>query len=440
MKNNKKFIASGMAVALISSGAATASADEGEDVSALEVPALKESYSDSFPMGAAVEPEHLEGTQGEILEKHYNSLVAENVMKPISLQPEEGEFDWEEADKIVEFANENDMELRFHTLLWHEQVPDWFFLDEDGNEMVDETDPEQQEANKELLLQRIDTHIEAVMTRYKDDIDAWDVVNEVIDPEAENDEGLRESPWYQITGKEFIKTAFESARKYGGEDAQLYINDYNTNESPKKEYLYDLVTELQDEGVPIDGVGHQTHINVSWPETESIEDSIELFTGLGLDNQITELDMSVYPYPPSGEYKSYEEIPDEVLDQQAERYQDLFQSFTDLDDQISNVTFWGIADNHTWLDDQFEDQETPGKDAPFVFDVDYDVKPAYWALDETPSSPADLEDGAEAAESEDMEGGELPETSTNQLSYVIAGGLLTVFSLAGLLYRRKKIA
>ncbi|QDP41415.1 endo-1,4-beta-xylanase [Radiobacillus deserti] len=376
----KKTLVAGIALSLLMPfGMNQVSAHE-RPISALKVPSIHHFYEDSFPVGVAVEPEQLEGIEGRIVDKHYNSIVAENVMKPISLQPEEGKFNWGPADKIVEFAEKNHMDLRFHTLVWHNQVPDWFFKDKDGNEMVDETDPKQREKNKKLLLKRLETHIKKVVKRYRDEVDAWDVVNEVIDPYASNDRGLRESKWYQITGTDYIKVAFETTRKYAGEDAKLYINDYNTNESPKREYLYDLVKEMLDQGVPIDGVGHQTHINVAWPSVESIRESIELFSSLGLDNQITELDMSVYPYPPSGEYKSYEEIPQEILDLQGQRYQEIFDLFEEMDDQISNVTLWGVADDKTWLDDRFNDQEVPGKDAPMPFDPNYNVKPAYWGI------------------------------------------------------------
>ena len=166
---------------------------ENESESGLDVKSIEERYEDSFNIGAAVEPYQLDGEQGEMLKHHYNSITAENVMKPESLQPEEGNFNWEEADKIVDFANENDISLRFHTLVWHNQVPEWFFEDEDGNSMVEETDDEQQKENKDLLLERLETHIETVMERYKDDVDAWDVVNEAVD-----DDGLRESEWYEI--------------------------------------------------------------------------------------------------------------------------------------------------------------------------------------------------------------------------------------------------
>ncbi|MUK87792.1 1,4-beta-xylanase [Ornithinibacillus sp. L9] len=379
----RKPIIVGMALALmIPSGVGIALADEErESISALEAPSLEARYEESFNIGAAVEPYQLDGIQGEVLKRHYSSIVAENVMKPINIQPEEGTFNFEEADKIVQFAKENDMELRFHTLIWHSQVPEWFFLDKNGNQMVEETDPKQREKNKKLLLKRLEKHIKTVVKRYKDDINSWDVVNEVIDEYAPNDRGLRESPWYQIAGDDYIKVAFETARKYAGEDAKLYINDYNTEVEPKRTYLYNLVTDLLEQGVPIDGVGHQSHIQIGWPSLQETEESINMFAELGLDNQITELDVSLYGWPPTPAYDTYEDIPAFEFERQADRYDQLFELYERLDDKISNVTFWGIADNHTWLDDRAEDYNNGvGKDAPFVFDIDYNVKPAYWEI------------------------------------------------------------
>jgi endo-1,4-beta-xylanase len=353
-----------------------------EPVSALDVEVeLYERYADSFDIGAAVEPYMFEGKDADVLKRHFNSIVAENVMKPINIQPEEGKFTFEEADKIVKFAKENDMELRFHTLIWHSQVPEWFFLDKEGNKMVDETDLKQREKNKKLLLKRLETHVKTVVKRYKNDVSSWDVVNEVIDEYAPNDKGLRESPWYQITGTDYIKVAFETANRFAAKDAKLYINDYNTEVEPKRTHLYNLVKELVEAGVPIDGVGHQAHIQIGWPSLQEIEDSINLFAGLGLDNQITELDVSLYGWPPRPAYPTYDEIPESEFERQAVRYDQIFELYERLGDKISSVTFWGVADNHTWLNDRAEQyNDGVGVDAPFVFDKEYNVKPAYWAI------------------------------------------------------------
>ncbi|MFP5114019.1 endo-1,4-beta-xylanase [Bacillaceae bacterium C204] len=385
LKVLRKPLISGLALALLLPAGMNTSAAETtkneQSPSALTVPSIAERYKKSFTIGAAVEPYQLQGTDAQVLKRHYNSIVAENIMKPINIQPEEGKFNFEEADKIVKFAKENGMDIRFHNLVWHSQVPEWFFLDENGKPMVDETDANQRAKNKKLLLKRLETHIKTIVKRYKDDVKSWDVVNEVIDDSPQNERGLRESAWYKITGDEYIKVAFETAKRYAAKDAKLYINDYNTEVTPKRTYLYNLVKDMLAQGVPIDGVGHQSHIQIGWPSLQDTEDSINMFADLGLDNQITELDLSLYGWPPRPAFPTYADITADRLQAQAAKYDALFQLYEKLGDKISNVTFWGIADNHTWLDDRAKQyNDGVGKDAPFVFDPEYNVKPAYWAI------------------------------------------------------------
>jgi len=336
------------------------------------IPSLKEVFAGYFTIGAAVEPHvHLSGRNREMLLRHYNVIVAENAMKPVSIQPREGRFNWASADRIRDFARDNNMRLRFHALVWHNQVPDWFFIDREGNRMVNETDPVKREANKTLLLRRLETHIKAVVERYKNDVDYWEVVNEVIDPNRPD--GMRNSQWYQITGKEFIKTAFRAAREAAGEDALLAINDYNTHQLRKRDFLYDLVMELRDEGIRVDIIGHQTHISLVYPSMARIGESIEKFAAAGFRNHVTELDISVYAYRDT---TSYNVVPEHLLDQLAVRYRDLFDVFRRLEAHIDDVTFWGIADNHTWL----HNRPVPRRDAPFLFDEQFEPKDAFWAV------------------------------------------------------------
>ncbi|WP_020619980.1 endo-1,4-beta-xylanase [Paenibacillus daejeonensis] len=349
-----------------------------EQIAPEELRSLADAYTASFPIGAAIEPFQTEGPTAELLKQHVNYLVAENAMKPASLQPVEGQFRFEPADRIVAFARENGMALRFHTLVWHNQSPDWFFLDENWQPMAEETDEAKREANKQLVLERLETHVRTVVERYKDDIVSWDVVNEVIEPG--DPDGMRASLWYELTGTDYIATAFRAAREAGGPDIRLYINDYNTNELRKRDRLHELVQSLLADGVPIDGVGHQTHINYRWPSVDSIITSMQMFAELGLVNEVTELDMSVYEYQDRSDLGL--PIPEDRLEAQAQRYGELFRALQEHSDIIDGVVFWGIADNHTWLNG-FPVERT---DAPMPFDRELQPKPAYWAILEASQS------------------------------------------------------
>ena len=359
--------------------------DSPQPGAATNIPSLAETYAELFPIGAAIEPHQTTGEWADLLKKHVNMIVAENAMKPASLQPSEGTFQWERADRIVEFAKTNGMEIRFHTLVWHNQTGDWFFRDPEGKPMVDETDPAKREANKKLLLERLDRHVRTIVGRYKDVIKSWDVVNEVIEPG--DPDGMRASPWYKITGTEYIETAFRAAREAGGPDIKLYINDYGTENPAKRDRLYELVKELLDKGVPIDGVGHQTHISIYGPPVSQIIDSMKKFSELGLDNLVTELDMSIYAWNDRRDYGS--DIPEELLQKQADRYRELFEAFKANKDIIGGVVFWGMADKHTWLHNFPVRNRT---DAPLLFDQQLQAKPAFWAV-VNPSDPEGRHNG-----------------------------------------------
>jgi len=350
-----------------------------------DIPALKDVFADYFDIGAAVEPQHTSGSFAKMLEKHYNMIVAENSMKPEPITPSEGTYNWSNADALFDYAEENGMKMRYHTLVWHSQTPNWLFLDENGNEMVDETDPVKREANKELLLERMKTYITEIVTRYKGKVDSWDVVNEVISDNPNDTDGLRDSKWQQITGTAFIEEAFKLVKALDP-DSKLYINDYGTHNPSKRDFLYNLVKDLQEKGVPIDGVGHQTHITITDPSIELISESIEKFGSIGLDNQITELDVSIYTSD-SERYNSYEEIPDSIYEIQARRYKELFDELKRLSDHISSVVFWGIGDEHTWLHNFPVQGRT---NAPFVFDENLKAKLAYWALVDPSKLPVQI--------------------------------------------------
>ena len=330
-----------------------------------DIPSVYQSLAEFFPVGAAVWQGDLTGEHAFLLKKHFNSLTSENDMKWGSLQPTEGSFNFANADAQVNFAKANNMSVRGHTLVWHTQNPAWLFNDASGQPMT--PTPE----NKALLLQRLENHIRAVMTRYKDDIRDWDVVHEVLDPSQPD--GFRRSPWFNITGTDYIDAAFRIAREVDP-DARLYINDFDTTNTVKRQFLFNLVSDLKSRGVPVDGVGHQMHNNVDFPSGQAIIDTINLFHGVGLDNQITELDVSVYSNSFPGPVTDYADIPAERFVRQGYRYRTFFEAFRQLKGKISSVTFWGQADDHTWL------TSAARVNAPLLFDTSLKKKLAYWGV------------------------------------------------------------
>lgn len=324
------------------------------------IPSLHEVYKDHFLIGAAVTPNTIQ-SQGDLLKKHFNSITAENEMKPVSVQPKEGQFQFEDADKLMAFAEANNMELRGHTLVWHNQSPNWMFENEDGTP-----------ASRELLLQRMKDHIDTVVKRYKGRIYCWDVVNEAIEDKRES--YLRESKWLNQVGEDFIAKAFQFAHE-ADEDALLFYNDYNESNPVKREKIYKLVKSLLDQDIPIHGVGLQGHWNIHGPELTDIRAAIELYASLGLKLHYTEMDISVFNH--DDKRTDLSAPTEEMLELQAQRYEQVFEIFREYKDVITNITFWGAADDYTWLDNF---PVRGRKNWPFVFDTNQQPKESFWKI------------------------------------------------------------
>lgn len=328
-----------------------------------DIPALREVLADHFPIGAAISNRQIIGDQATLLRRHFDTVTPGNALKWDATQPTEGTFRWGDADAQVGFAVENGLAVRGHTLVWHQQTPDWVFTDTDGTPLT--ADP----VDRALLLDRLATHIRAVVGRYGDAIAVWDVANEVIDENQAD--GLRRSRWYEITGLDYLRTAFRVAREVAP-NAKLYINDYNTNVPAKRDRLRDLVSRLRAEGVPIDGVGHQMHVNIAWPSVAETEAMLQAFVPLGVEQQVTEMDISIY----TNADESFPTPPTDRLRTQAHRYRDLFDLYRRYADELTSVTLWGLADDDTWLDNF----PVARKDAPLLFDTELQAKPAYWGV------------------------------------------------------------
>jgi len=327
-----------------------------------DIPSLKDVLPD-FTIGTAIDRTETVGVHSELLLKHFGSVTPGNALKWDSTEPTEGSFRWDESDALVNFAADHGIKVRGHTLVWHNQTPAWVFNRPDGTPLTNSAE------DKALLLSRLENHIRAEVGRYADKVYAWDVANEVID-EFQPD-GLRHSRWYQIAGLDYLRTAFRVAHEVDP-DAELFINDYNTELARKGQFLYDLVRQLRAEGVPIDGVGHQVHIAIARPPISYIEKTIEKFAALGVDQQITELDMSVY----TNFTDSYTSVPAELLVQQGYRYRELFDVFRRQKAHLSAITIWGQSDDNTWL----RTFPFPRLDLPLLFDEQLQAKPAYWGV------------------------------------------------------------
>ena len=315
-------------------------------------PTLKDAFANKFYIGTAMNAEQIMGTDSatvEVIKKNFNAIVAENCMKSGPIQPEEGKFDFELADKFVEFGEKNNMYITGHCLVWHSQAPRWFFTDSLGNDVT-----------PEVLTERMKTHIFTVVGRYKGKIKGWDVVNEAV----EDNGSYRNSKFYQILGEDFIKLAFQFAHEADPE-AELYYNDSSMAIPSKRDGVVAMVKKLQEQGVKIDGIGMQGHVSIDGPSIEEFEKSIEAYAALGVKVMITELDMTVLKMPDpsvgaevsaSFEYKQelnpyVDGLPDSINTIYEQRYLDFFKLFLKHQDKISRVTLWGVNDANSWKND-----------------------------------------------------------------------------------------
>lgn len=338
---------------------------------------MKDAFKDKFYIGCAMNTWQIDQRIHSALnavEKHYNSIVAENCMKCEELQPLEGQFNFKQADQFVEYGEQHGMYIIGHCLVWHSQCPSWMFQ---GKYRVPMT--------PELLKKRMRDHIYTVVGRYKGRVKGWDVVNEAI-----NDDGtFRQSEYYKILGEEFIELAFKYAHE-ADPDAELYYNDYSTHNPAKRDAIVRLVKNLKAKGCRIDAVGMQSHVSFDLPLDE-YEKSLEAFAACGVKVQVTELDLSVLPWPERNmgaavetnfEYKKQidpytDGLPAEVADKQSEFYKKLFGIYLRHADVMKRVTFWGVLDSESWKNNWPVEGRTDyalpifsnGKEKPFVFEI-----------------------------------------------------------------------
>ncbi|UCG56225.1 MAG: endo-1,4-beta-xylanase [Phycisphaerales bacterium] len=349
-------------------------------------PALKAVFEDDFYIGAALSLNQISGNEPDstaLVEKHFNSITPENILKWEEVHPEPKKFNFEPADRFVALGEKNNMHIVGHTLIWFNQTPDWVFQDESGNSL-----------DRKALLERMREHIFTVMGRYKGRIHGWDVVNEAI----ASDGRFKECKWFEIIGEDYVLKAFEYARQ-ADPNAQLYYNEYDLEKQPKREAVLRLIRDLQSKGVRIDGIGIQGHWFLDYPSIEELETSILALSRLNINVMVTEMDIGVLPfYPVDSElmdlasfdpetqkkYNPYPDgLPDSVQKDLADRYGGLFSLFHKHRDKISRVTFWAVHDGQSWRSYMPISGRT---DHPMLFDHHCKPKPAFDVVVKTAQS------------------------------------------------------
>lgn len=355
-------------------------------------PTLKEVYKDAFRMGVAVNEAIVSGrdkASQDIVRREFNSITVENVMKAGPINPQPGVFNFGPADAFVAFGESNGLFIIGHTLVWHNQTPEWFFKDEKGNT----NSPKAQ-------IERLRKHIEVVAGRYAGRVHAWDVVNEVI---AE-DGSYRPTTWVKGIGDgdELVKLSFKFASQYAP-NTELYYNDFNAWRPAKRDGIVRMVKLLQKEGIRIDGIGMQGHWGLNYPRTEYIEAAIDAYAALGVKVMITEMDVDVLPLTKEGqiigtgmsheqfqleEFKTFLDpyakgLPADVQQQLTVRYTELFRIFYNKRDKIDRVTLWGVHDGMSWKNGYPIPNRT---NYPLLFDRERKPKPAFDAVLRVPIS------------------------------------------------------
>jgi endo-1,4-beta-xylanase len=297
-------------------------------------------------IGTAVDMDALatDATYNRLVGEQFNSVTAENVMKWQLIEPERGQFNWGPADDLINYARAHGQVVRGHTLIWHNQLPNWLTSGTFTNEEL-----------RAIVRQ----HIIDEVSHFKGKISQWDVVNE-----AFNDDGtLRDTIFLRQLGPDYIADAFRWAHQ-ADRRAVLFYNDYNIEGiTPKSTAVYNLVKRLRAEGVPVHGVGIQGHLGTQYGFNGDVPENMARFAALGMDVAVTEADVrSVLP------------MDNPKIQAQAQGYSVLMQACL-LVRRCNSYTVWGFTDKYQWVPGVF-----PGQGSAAIYTETYVAKPAYRAL------------------------------------------------------------
>jgi endo-1,4-beta-xylanase len=304
--------------------------------------------------------------------RQFNCLTGEFEFMPQFLEPEPGKFTFERADMIAEFARAHHLPLTGHMLCWGQLTPGWMYADGAGKPLP-----------RAAALANLKQYIDGVVQHFHGKVDSWNVVNEAISDNA--GEWLRDTPAHRAIGDDYVEKAFEFAHA-ADPDVALYYNDYNIEDPQKLPKTLKLIHQLQQRKVRLDSVGIQGHWLLDYPGAEMIDAGIDAIGKTGVKVMITELDVDVLPRKSGADLSEAEKtganpyqagIPADVLQQEARRYADLFRVFKKHRDVITRVTFWGVDDAQSWLNDYPVKGRT---NYPLLFDRQLNAKPALRAI------------------------------------------------------------
>ncbi|MGD0248399.1 MAG: endo-1,4-beta-xylanase, partial [Candidatus Limnocylindrales bacterium] len=333
-----------------------------------DLPNLKDSVS--FPVGVAIDSRETTGAYSELTLKHFNQITPENHMKPEAWYDASKNFRIHpEAKALMDYASANGIRVWGHTLVWHQQTPDWFFQHDDGTPLTSS------DADKAILRTRLHDHIFNIAKTLSDmygpfgsatnPLVGFDAVNEVVSDSSSDADGLRHSAWYNTLGEEYIEDAFNYAEQafnvqYAASGVtrpiKLAINEYNTDQGAKRQRLHDLVALLLSHNVPVDIVGHQFHVNLS-TNVQTLGDALTAFEDLPVKQDVSELDvMTGTP------------VDDAKLIDQGYFYRDVFRIFRAHSSSLFSVTVWGLYDGRSWRSDNY----------PLLFTDSLQAKPAFY--------------------------------------------------------------
>ena len=332
---------------------------------------LRDRFASSFKVGAVLSRSQIDTNDqnAALALSQFSSITPSFQLKADWISPTEGVYNFEDADRVVDWAIANGMEVRGHALVWHEGTPDYFY-----------------EGTREEIRARLETYISTVVEHFRGRVTSWDVANEVVSVDlwSANPVGPdRRSRWFEAVGNaDYIDWAFHAARA-ADPNAKLYLNEYSTEHPIKGPWMIEILQRLQDRGVPIDGVGHQFHLSLADDPAElmqAIDNVDNLF--MGLDNQITELDVDFYNDP--GSCWSAQTgcdadlgavAPVDMLATQAALMRGVFEGLSQRS-SVSSVTTWGVTDDESWLN------TSPAErfNYPLLFDRQGEPKSAFWAV------------------------------------------------------------